>query len=198
MQNIYGLMALIWGYALGSVATAVLVCRAMRLPDPRTQGSNNPGATNVLRLGGKKAAIFTLLGDFLKGFIAVWVVKLLFPSAQLWWLLAGIGAFFGHLYPVFFGFKGGKGVATALGVLLAWHWGVAVIALAMWLTVFIMTRISSLSALLAAGIAPIAAFILSADKRLPIMVLALSAVLIFRHRENIQRLKRGEEKRFGK
>lgn len=198
MQNIYGLMALIWGYALGSVATAVLVCRAMRLPDPRTQGSNNPGATNVLRLGGKKAAIFTLLGDFLKGFIAVWVVKLLFPSAQLWWLLAGIGAFFGHLYPVFFGFKGGKGVATALGVLLAWHWGVAVIALAMWLTVFIMTRISSLSALLAAGIAPIAAFILSADKRLPIMVLALSAVLIFRHRENIERLKRGEEKRFGK
>lgn len=196
MQSLGWLSALVWGYVWGSVASAVLVSRIMGLPDPRTQGSGNPGATNVLRLGGKKAAALTLLGDLLKGLVPVLIVKLIWPHAQTAWLMAGIGAFFGHLLPVFFGFKGGKGVATALGVLLAWHWPLALIVLAVWIAVFAVTRVSSLSALVAAFCAPWMAFLLIDDKQTPIMVLAMVGVLIYRHKDNIARLKSGQEGAF--
>ena len=196
MQSIGWIVALCWGYLWGSVASAVLVSRAMGLPDPRTQGSGNPGATNVMRLGGKKAAALTLLGDLLKGLIPVLLVRWFWPEAQTAWLMAGIGAFLGHLLPVFFGFKGGKGVATALGVLLAWHWPLALIVLGVWIAVFALTRVSSLSALIAAFVAPWLAFFMIADKQMPMMILAMVGVLIYRHKENIARLRSGQEGAF--
>lgn len=196
MQSIGWILALGWGYLWGSVASAVLVSRAMGLPDPRTQGSGNPGATNVMRLGGKKAAALTLLGDLLKGLIPVLVVRLVWPEAQTAWLMAGIGAFLGHLLPVFFGFKGGKGVATALGVLLAWHWPLALVVLGIWIAVFAFTRVSSLSALIAAFCAPWLAFLMLDDKQTPMMILAMVGVLIYRHKENIARLRSGQEGAF--
>ena len=196
MQSIGWIVALCWGYLWGSVASAVLVSRAMGLPDPRTQGSGNPGATNVMRLGGKKAAALTLLGDLLKGLIPVLLVRWFWPEAQTAWLMAGIGAFLGHLLPVFFGFKGGKGVATALGVLLAWHWPLALVVLGVWIAVFAITRVSSLSALIAAFVAPWLAFFMIADKQMPMMILAMVGVLIYRHKENIARLRSGQEGAF--
>lgn len=196
MQSIGWIVALCWGYLWGSVASAVLVSRAMGLPDPRTQGSGNPGATNVMRLGGKKAAALTLLGDLLKGLIPVLLVRWFWPEAQTAWLMAGIGAFLGHLLPVFFGFKGGKGVATALGVLLAWHWPLALVVLGVWIAVFALTRVSSLSALIAAFVAPWLAFFMIADKQMPMMILAMVGVLIYRHKENIARLRSGQEGAF--
>lgn len=196
MQSIGWIVALCWGYLWGSVASAVLVSRAMGLPDPRTQGSGNPGATNVMRLGGKKAAALTLLGDLLKGLIPVLLVRWFWPEAQTAWLMAGIGAFLGHLLPVFFGFKGGKGVATALGVLLAWHWPLALVVLGVWIAVFAVTRVSSLSALIAAFVAPWLAFFMIADKQMPMMILAMVGVLIYRHKENIARLRSGQEGAF--
>lgn len=196
MQSIGWIVALCWGYLWGSVASAVLVSRAMGLPDPRTQGSGNPGATNVMRLGGKKAAALTLLGDLLKGLIPVLLVRWFWPEAQTAWLMAGIGAFLGHLLPVFFGFKGGKGVATALGVLLAWHWPLALVVLGVWIAVFAVTRVSSLSALIAAFVAPWLAFFMIGDKQMPMMILAMVGVLIYRHKENIARLRSGQEGAF--
>lgn len=198
MQSIGWLLALCWGYLWGSVSSAVIVSRAMGLPDPRTQGSGNPGATNVLRLGGKKAAALTLLGDLLKGLIPVLLVKWMWPEAQTAWLMAGIGAFLGHLLPVFFGFKGGKGVATALGVLLAWYWPLALIVLAIWIGVFAFTRVSSLSALIAAFAAPWLAFFMIDNKQMPMMILAMVGVLIYRHKGNIARLRSGQEGAFRK
>lgn len=198
MHNIAIFAALIAGYLCGSFSSAVVVCRLMGLPDPRSQGSGNPGATNVMRLGGKKAAAITLLGDVLKGLIPVFVLKWLFPEAEDVWIAAGLGAFFGHLFPVFFAFKGGKGVATAIGVLLAWSWPVALICIVIWLTVFIITRISSLSALIAAFCAPWLGMIMFEDKKLPLAILLMMAMLFCRHRENIQRLRNGEEGAFRK
>lgn len=198
MQNIAIFVAMILGYLCGSFSSAVVVCRVMGLPDPRSQGSGNPGATNVMRLGGKKAAAITLLGDLLKGFIPVFVLKWLFPEAENVWIAAGLGAFFGHLFPIFFAFKGGKGVATAIGVLLAWSWSVALICIVIWLTVFIITRISSLSALIAAFCAPWLGFIMIEDNKLALAILVMIVMLFYRHRENIRRLRNGEEGAFRK
>lgn len=198
MQIIAVLAATLAGYLCGSFSSAVIVCKLMGLPDPRSQGSGNPGATNVMRLGGKKAAAITLAGDLLKGLIPVLVLKLCFPSAENVWISAGLGAFFGHLYPIFFAFQGGKGVATAIGVLLAWSWPVALICVIIWLTVFFITRVSSLSALIASFCAPWLGFIMIADRKLPMAILAMIAVLIYRHRENIRRLRNGEESAFKK
>lgn len=198
MQSVLLIGAALWGYVWGSVSSAVIVCRVLGLPDPRTQGSGNPGATNVMRVGGKKAAVVTLLGDLLKGLLPVLLLRLVYPEATLAWLLAGLLAFVGHLYPVFFQFKGGKGVATAMGVLLAWHWGLALMVLAVWLLVFALTRVSSLAALLAAFVAPWLAFVLIAEAQMPMMILLMVAMLIFRHRDNIKRLLSGEETAFKK
>ena len=196
MGFLAGLAAVVFGYACGSVSSAVLVCRAFGLPDPRTQGSGNPGATNVMRVGGKKAAVLTLVGDLLKGLLPVLILRLIWPEEMMLWLLAGLAAFIGHLWPVFFGFKGGKGVATAIGVLLAWNWLLALCCIALWLGIFLWTRVSSLSALIAAFCAPWIAFVIIPDKQMPIMVLAMVALLIYRHRDNIMRLRSGEESAF--
>tara|TARA_Y100001972_G_scaffold32077_1_gene39582 strand:- start:265 stop:891 length:627 start_codon:yes stop_codon:yes gene_type:complete len=183
-------------YLGGSISSAILVCRLFGLPDPRTQGSNNPGATNVLRLGGKPAAALTLIGDVLKGVIPV--------LAALHWLelpvliaaLAGWFAFLGHLFPIFFRFQGGKGVATAFGLLFALHWPTGLLTGAVWLTLFAVLRISSLASMTAFIVMPVAiAFWLPAA--LWPMVL-LSAVLIGRHHANIRKLLSGEELGFGK
>jgi glycerol-3-phosphate acyltransferase PlsY len=183
-------------YLFGSISTAIIVCRLMGLPDPRTQGSKNPGATNVLRLGGKKAAGLTLLGDFLKGLIPVLIAQALSDDPQLLALVA-LAAFLGHLYPVFFGFRGGKGVATALGVLLGLSWLVAVVCLATWLVMAKLFRISSLSALTAATLSPLYAWLLTPHREFVIMLLAMSALLIWRHRSNIRNLLAGNEGKIG-
>ncbi|MBR1375445.1 MAG: glycerol-3-phosphate 1-O-acyltransferase PlsY [Cardiobacteriaceae bacterium] len=197
MNTVFCLLAALFGYLAGSLSSAIIVCRIFGLPDPRTQGSNNPGTTNVLRLGGKKAAAITLLGDVLKGVIPTLILKLFFPETTMLWLLAGFFAFIGHIYPVFFAFKGGKGVATAAGVLLVWEPIVGLLCIGAWVLIFAITRLSSLAALAAAFIAPIATFALNrSGKELPILVLFIVAMLVFRHRSNIQRLLSGQEQAF--
>jgi glycerol-3-phosphate acyltransferase PlsY len=186
-----------FAYLLGSLSSAVIVSRILKLPDPREQGSKNPGATNVLRLGGKKAAIITLLGDMLKGLIPLAMANGLGASVEVL-AACGLGAFLGHLYPVFFGFKGGKGVATALGVLLGFSWAVGVSALATWLVVAWVSRMSSLSALVAAAAAPVYVGLWLQSPILLAATLFMSVLLIWRHSENIGRIMRGEEGRFGR
>ena len=141
-------------YLLGSVSSAIIVCRILELPDPRTQGSNNPGATNVLRIGGKKAAAITLLGDALKGLLPVLACHALSTTPMVF-ALTGLAAFLGHLYPLFFGFKGGKGVATAMGVQFGLSWMIGGAVAAIWLFMAKVLNISSLAALVSMSLAPI-------------------------------------------
>ncbi|MBM4189416.1 MAG: glycerol-3-phosphate 1-O-acyltransferase PlsY [Betaproteobacteria bacterium] len=193
------LLTLLAAYLLGSLSAAVLLSRAFGLPDPRSYGSGNPGATNVLRTGNKKIAALTLLGDGIKGALAVWLAMAMGTqfSTQSWLpALAGLAAFVGHLWPVFFGFKGGKGVATALGVLLALNPLLGLATLLTWLAIFALTRISSLSALVASAAAP---FFAAGLDEPGLGALVILVILIFwRHRTNIQRLIRGEEGGFRK
>lgn len=179
-------------YLFGSISTAIIVCKMMSLPDPRTQGSNNPGATNVLRLGGKKAAAITLFGDMFKGFLPV-LIAVLLNNDELTLALVAMAAFLGHLYPVFFGFKGGKGVATAFGVILGLSWPVAVAMILTWLAVAYGLKISSMSALVAAALAPFYFWWLTGSNIFIIMSVCLSILLIWRHRSNIKRLLDGTE-----
>ena len=186
-----------FAYLLGSLSSAIIVSRLLRLPDPREEGSKNPGATNVLRLGGKKAAVITLLGDMAKGLIPLVLAK--GAGAPVGILAAcGLGAFMGHLYPVFFGFRGGKGVATALGVLLGYSWVTGLAVLATWLVVALISKMSSLSALVSAVLAPLYVGIWLESPELVAATLVMSALLIWRHRENIGRIRRGEETRIGR
>lgn len=187
-------------YLLGSVSFAVVISRLFGLADPRSYGSGNPGATNVLRSGSKAAAALTLLGDAAKGALAVWLVRASGPQFGLGELavtLAALAAFVGHLYPVFFGFKGGKGVATFLGALLALNLGVGLIACAAWLTVALVFRYSSLSSLCAAVVAPLAQLWLTGAADAALVVAAMSLLLIARHRQNIANLLAGKERRIG-
>ena len=179
-------------YLFGSISTAVVVSKLMGLTDPRTVGSKNPGATNVLRYGGKKAAIFTLLGDCVKGVIPVLIAKS-FVSSDLILALVGGAAFLGHLYPIFFGFKGGKGVATALGVLVAIAWPVGVAALATWIVMAVVFKISSLSALVASAASPAFMWYFVDSQELLWMNIVISILLIWRHRSNIRNLVSGAE-----
>lgn len=179
-------------YLLGSISSAIIVCRLMGLPDPRTQGSNNPGATNVLRIGGKKAAAITLLGDSLKGFIPVFVCHLL-DRSELVFALVGGAAFLGHLYPVFFGFKGGKGVATALGVQFGWSWAIGAAVAATWLFMAKVANISSLAALISMALAPFYIWLLWPSAELIVMQILITALLVWRHRSNIQKMLSGDE-----
>ena len=185
---------IVFAYLLGSVSSAIIVCRLMGLPDPRTQGSNNPGATNVLRIGGKKPAAITLVGDSLKGLIPMLVGHLLGVGPAV---LAGIGlaAFVGHLYPVFFGFRGGKGVATALGVQFGLYWPIGLAVAAVWLFVAKVLKISSLSGLISMALAPVFVWLFWPDKSLLGMQLIVTGLLIWRHRSNIQNLVAGTESR---
>ena len=188
-------IVVILAYLIGSLSAAIITCKIMGLPDPRTTGSNNPGATNVLRIGGKKAAIFTLVGDLLKGLIPVVIVKFAFPTEPLLIALTALAAFLGHLFPVFFQFKGGKGVATALGCIIGLNLWVALCAFGVWLAIFIPTRISSLSALTAAIVAPVFLWLFDASISVVIAIIIMDILLIIRHKENIQRILKGEEKK---
>jgi glycerol-3-phosphate acyltransferase PlsY len=189
-------LLLLLAYLIGSVPFAVIVSRAFGIADPRSFGSGNPGATNVLRSGNKTAAFLTLLGDAAKGWLAMVLVGALGGDATTIGG-AGLAAFLGHLYPVFLKLKGGKGVATALGVLLGFHWLLALIAVLTWVTVAAVTRYSSLAALAAAVEAPFAAWIFTGRMEIVLPVTVMSSLLIWRHRENIQRLRAGSEGRIG-
>lgn len=182
----------VFAYLLGSVSAAIITCKLMGLPDPRSQGSKNPGATNVLRIGGKKAAAITLLGDFLKGLIPVLLASVVGASDSVIAATA-LAAFLGHLYPIFFGFQGGKGVATALGVLLGISWAVALACLATWLVMAKVFKISSLSALTAAVLSPFYMWLLEPGPVYLAMNIVIAILLVWRHRSNIQRLLSGAE-----
>ncbi|MEW8014729.1 MAG: acyl-phosphate glycerol 3-phosphate acyltransferase [Candidatus Sedimenticola endophacoides] len=179
-------------YLFGSISSAIIVCRLMGLPDPRTQGSNNPGATNVLRIGGKRAAAITLAGDSLKGLLPVLAANLLgVPPLTL--AAVAMAAFLGHLYPVFFGFKGGKGVATALGVQFGLGWMIGASVAAIWLFMAKVVRISSLAALVSMALAPLIVWHFSASGELTLMQVLMSILLFWRHRSNIRNLFSGRE-----
>lgn len=196
-----GMIALaLIGYVIGSISFAVLVSRAFRLPDPRSYGSCNPGATNVMRSGKKLAALLTLFGDGAKGWVAVALAQYLAPrwgEPESAVLLAALTVFLGHLYPLFFKFKGGKGVATAAGILLGLNLILGLVTIGVWLLTFALSRISSLSALLAALAAPIFASIFLPPLTAALVFL-LSLLLIWRHKANILNLRRGQEGGFRK
>lgn len=188
---------IIGAYLLGSIAFGILVSRLFGLPDPRTVGSGNIGATNVMRSGKKLAAFLTLAGDVFKGWLPVWLAL---QSNMLMWVIAasGLAVFLGHLYPVFYKFRGGKGVATALGVMLAISPILALAAVVTWLLVFLVSRYSSLAALVAALLAPVYAWFLLPYQLYIITIVIMSSFLIWRHRSNIQKLIAGTESGFGK
>jgi len=184
-------------YLLGSFSSAIVVCRLMGLADPRTQGSGNPGATNVLRHGSKKAAVITLLLDVFKGIVAVLLARLL-TTDEITLAAVTLAVFLGHLYPIFFHFKGGKGVATAFGALTALFWQVGLTALIIWLAMAFIFRYSSLSALTAALITPIAMFWFSQGILAYTLVsILIASFLLWRHRSNIRNLLNGKEDKIG-
>lgn len=184
-------------YLVGSIASAIIVCRLLGLPDPRNRGSGNPGATNVLRLGGKRAAAITLLGDVLKGLIPVLLVRAFGADLGVLALVA-LAAFLGHLFPVFFRFKGGKGVATAFGVVAGLSW-LAVAAMgATWLLVAAITRYSSLSALIASIMVPVYLWLFTQELAQAATGLAIAVLILVRHNANIRRLLAGEEPKIGR
>jgi len=186
----------LFGYLLGSVSTAIITCKIMRLPDPRTVGSNNPGATNVLRAGGKKAAVITLLGDMLKGLIPVLIALLTNMSNEVI-AATGVAAFLGHLFPLYYGFKGGKGVATILGVLIGTHWMLGLSTIGIWLFMATIFRYSSLSALTAAATSPLLAWFITQSSVITASVLVMATLLFFRHSKNIKNLLSGKEDKIG-
>ena len=194
------LIATVAAYLIGSISFAVIVSAAMGLADPRSYGSKNPGATNVLRSGNKAAAVLTLLGDAFKGWLAVWLVGRFgreFGLDDTAVALAAIAVFLGHLYPVFFKFKGGKGVATAAGVLLAINPVLGLATALTWLIIAFFFRYSSFAALVAAVFAPLFDIFMFGPNRIAWAVFAMSALLIWRHRANIAKLIAGTESRIG-
>jgi glycerol-3-phosphate acyltransferase PlsY len=191
-------------YLIGSVSFAVVVSKCMRLPDPHSYGSGNPGATNVLRTGNKLAAVLTLIGDALKGYFAVMLAHILLGGDSLTstlssWLLCGvvIAVFLGHLFPIFHGFKGGKGVATACGILFGINWILGAATLSTWIIVAMFMRYSSLAALAAAVFGPIYFVFLFGFQPMSIALLVVCLLLIWRHRSNIKNLMDGTESRIG-
>lgn len=199
-----GILLIPLAYLIGSVSFAVVVSKFMRLPDPHSYGSGNPGATNVLRTGNKRAAVLTLLGDALKGFVAVVLARMILGEGSLTsslnsWILCGVvvAVFLGHLFPIFHGFKGGKGVATACGILFGINWILGLATLATWIIVAKFMRYSSLAALAAAVFGPIYFVFLFGFHPMGIALLIVCALLIWRHRSNIHNLMNGTESRIG-
>jgi len=186
----------LFGYLLGSVSTAIITCRLMGLPDPRSEGSRNPGATNVLRLGGKKAAAITLFGDMLKGLLPV-LIALSLGMSDAVIAACGLAAFLGHLYPLYYGFQGGKGVATLLGVLLGMHWLLGLGTIGVWLAMAFTFRYSSLSALVAATASPMLAWFITHSPIISASIALMAVLLIWRHRSNIRNLLAGREDKIG-
>ena len=179
-------------YLTGSVSSAIIVCKVMGLGDPRENGSGNPGATNVMRIGGKKAAAITLFGDAVKGLLPVLLAQALTEDTLILSLVV-FAAFLGHLYPVFFDFKGGKGVATSFGVTLGVAWYLGLIVSGTWFLVYKIGKISSLAALVAATLTPVYVWFLIGDVNLTITFILISLILLWRHKSNIQRLLAGQE-----
>ncbi len=200
MDLLYSLAAIVAAYLVGSLSFAVIVSRLMGLDDPRSYGSKNPGATNVLRSGNRKAAVLTLAFDALKGYVPVVVALLLAPRLGFGAMtigLVGLAAFLGHLWPVFFRFEGGKGVATAAGVLLALNPWLGVATLATWVIVAVFTRYSSLAALVSAAFAPFYQLLIWGPSALVLSIAVMSLLLVWRHAANIQKLLAGTESRLG-
>ena len=198
--SVWGLGAVVAAYLIGSLSFAVIVSKCYGLDDPRSYGSGNPGATNVLRSGRKKAAALTLLGDALKGLAAVLLARWLqsyFGLADEVVAAVAVAVLAGHMWPLFFGFKGGKGVATALGVLLALSWPVALICAAVWLIMAFGLKISSLAALTATVISPLAAMFLVQQPSWQAAIAVIAALVLLRHRSNIQNLLSGKESKIG-
>ena len=198
--SLWGLAAVVAAYLIGSLSFAVIVSKFYGLDDPRSYGSGNPGATNVLRSGRKKAAALTLLGDALKGLVAVLLARWLqsyFGLADEVVAAVAVAVLAGHMWPLFFGFKGGKGVATALGVLLALSWPVALICAAVWLMMAFGLKISSLAALTATVISPLAAMFLVQQPSWQAAIAVIAALVLLRHRSNIQNLLSGKESKIG-
>ncbi|MGH8678135.1 MAG: glycerol-3-phosphate 1-O-acyltransferase PlsY [Burkholderiales bacterium] len=185
-------------YLIGSISFAVLVSRSLGLPDPHTYGSGNPGATNVLRTGSKRAAVLTLIGDALKGGIALWLAQRAGALTEISdATLAGVAlaAFLGHLFPVYFRFKGGKGVATAAGILLVMDWRLGIAVLVVWLTVALLTRYSSLAAVSSAALAPLIGFFVLGPGYSTGAVLLIALLMVWRHGANLRKLLDGTESR---
>ncbi len=191
MQSALTLLA---AYCVGSVSFAIAVSRLMQLPDPRTYGSRNPGATNVLRTGKRVAAALTLAGDAGKGWLAVWLAQLYAPEAAA---LAGLAVFLGHLFPLFHRFKGGKGVATAAGVLSGLDLWLGLGSLATWIVIAVLFRYASLASLVAALLAPFFAWYIGLSYDVLLVAAGIAALLIWRHKGNIGRLLAGTESRIG-
>lgn len=179
-------------YLLGSLSSAIILSKILGFPDPRSEGSNNPGATNVLRIAGKKAAFLTLVGDCLKGLIPV-LVAMTVTDDRLLIAATGFCAFVGHCYPVFFRFNGGKGVATAIAVSVCFNWIIGLIIIAIWLLFAKVFKISSLAAIIAFAILPLLIYWQEASIPITLIFTAMSAILIWRHHGNIQRLIQGTE-----
>ncbi len=183
-------------YLIGSFSTAIITCKIMGIEDPRKTGSNNPGATNVLRHGGKKAAIITLFGDMLKGLIPVLIaIQLQIGATGI--ALVGLFALLGHIFPIYYGFKGGKGVATYYGVILGMNWLVGLISLATWLSVAGIVKISSLSALVSIFATPFILWYFTQSIELTTAVALMSILVFWRHKKNIRSLVQGTEGKIG-
>jgi glycerol-3-phosphate acyltransferase PlsY len=183
---------LIGAYILGSLSSAIILSKLMGFTDPRSDGSNNPGATNVLRIAGKKAAFLTLAGDSLKGLIPILIARWL--TADEWVIaLTGLCAFLGHCYPLFFRFKGGKGVATSIAVAVGFNWVIGIIVIAIWLLFAKVFKISSLAAIIAFSALPILVYWTGSTVSVTAVFCLISSILIWRHRSNIQRLLSGTE-----
>ena len=184
-------------YLIGSFSTAIITCKIMGLEDPRKTGSNNPGATNVLRHGGKKAAIITLFGDMLKGLIPV-LAAIQLQIGPVGIALVGLFALLGHVFPIYYGFKGGKGVATYYGVIFGMNWLAGLVAAAIWLIVAALLKISSLSALVSIFAIPFILWYFSQSVELTSAVALMSILVFWRHKENIKSLLQGSEVKIGK
>jgi len=200
MMTLPALVAVVLAYLLGSISLAVLVSKLMGLNDPRSYGSGNPGATNVLRTGNRTAAVLTLVGDAGKGALAVVLARLAadrFGFTDTTLAAVGLAAFIGHLFPVFHGFKGGKGVATAAGMLLALAPWLGLATLATWVTVAVFLRYSSLAAIVAAVFAPLFYLLMARADAVFVMIAIMAALLLWRHQGNIAKLMAGTESRIG-
>lgn len=198
-QEFLKILVVISSYLIGSISFAVVVSKCMHLPDPHSYGSCNPGATNVLRTGNKLAAILTLFGDAGKGYFAFALARALVGVDLESWVLplVAISAFVGHLFPVFHGFRGGKGVATALGILLGVNWVLGLMTLSTWLIVAVFMRYSSLAALISAVFAPLYFVFLFGFQPMSLAIAGMSVLLIWRHKSNIRNLLDGSEGRIG-
>ncbi|AUZ04815.1 acyl-phosphate glycerol 3-phosphate acyltransferase [Vitreoscilla sp. C1] len=199
-MGIVDILVIVMAYLLGSLSFAVIVSKSMGMADPRSYGSGNPGATNVLRSGKKKAAVLTLLGDALKGLVAVLIAKYLWDAGSITTTTVAyvsVAVLVGHMWPIFFGFKGGKGVATAVGVLYALSWPVALICTMVWLIMAFGLKISSLAALVATVLSPVLSFYFMDETSWSVAVIAIAVLVLYRHKSNIQNLLSGKESKIG-